>query len=294
LKASRISGFTLLEMLVALFITALAMTIVWQTFSVSIQAWRKGEDFLAEMQHGDFVMEMLADGLRSAAYFDASGDTYGFRLENRQDGKYPNDKLSWVKSGGAFLPRSAEIGRGLHRIDLSIEENDSGDPAVTARVYPHLAHKDEGEFYEGQSWEISSVVKGIDCRVYIEEDEDWSEEWEDTNSVPALLELTLYMDPLEGDDEPVKLSRAVQIPISRELKSGVIFDEAGRESGGATDAPQGEADAGSRAAAEAARRPSQDQSGRGRGAPTVGPAPEGAPGLRIQPGNPANPRRGGR
>lgn len=238
------SGFTLLEMLVALIILAIAMTIVWQTFSLTIKAWKKGEQFLAEMHHGDFVMEQLTEALRSAAYFDDSGGVYGFRLEDRETGRYPNDVLSWVKSGSAFMPPDATLAAGLHRVDFTVEPNDEGDPATFVCAYPHLADKDEDEFAEGESWEISSVVKGVDCRVYIEEEEDWSEQWENTNEIPALVELTLFMDPLEEGEDPVTVKRAVEIPISRDLKSGVIFDEGKKSREGPRDEE----------AAEAARR----------------------------------------
>lgn len=245
-------GFTLLEMLVALVILSMAMTIVWQTFSVAIAAWKKGENFLAEMHHGDFVMEQLSESLRSAAYFDESGGIYGFRLENRESGRYPNDELSWVKSGSGFMPPDADLASGLHRIDFTVDDNDEGERAVMARIYPHLADQEEDDFAAGKTWEISSVVKGVDCRVYVEDDEDWSDEWEDTNSIPALVEITLYMDPLEGDDDPVTMKRAIEIPISRELKSGVIFDESGKEK---------DSDAGAEAAAaERRRRDAQDRS----------------------------------
>jgi len=274
------AGFTLLEMLVALMILSMSMAIVWQTFSVSIKAWRKGENFLSEMHHGDFVMEQLTEALRSAAYFDQSGGIYGFRLENREEGKYPNDILSWVKSGTAFMPPDAKLGSGLHRVDFTVDNNDDGDAAVMARIYPHLADQDEDDFAAGETWEISEVVKGIDCRVYVEEDEEWSEEWEETNSIPALMELTLYMDPLEGEDKPVTVKRAVQIPISRELKSGVIFDEGGKTAGGTSDE---EAAAAARRAAAGEGRPDGGRSQPGGGARTAPRRPGGGDNARRPP-----------
>lgn len=283
MKARGTFGFTLLEMLVALVIVAMAMTIVWQSFTVAIRAWQRGSDFLTEMHHGDFVMEQLVESLRSAAYFDGAGDTYGFRLENRAEGRYPNDKLSWVKSGKGFMPYGSDLGEGLHRIDLSVEDDEEGEPAVTARIYPHLAEEDEEEYYEGETWQVSQTVKGIDCRVYLEEDEEWSEEWENSNSLPALVEITLYMDPLEGDDDPIRMARAIEIPISRELKSGVIFDEAGKE---ATSAGAGAAPAAGASGARGSRGAAAGASP-GRGAVPIG-VPRNVPG-----GTPSAPPRGG-
>lgn len=285
MRTGKKSGFTLLEMLVALIIVAMAMAIVWQSFTVAIKAWRKGGDFLTDMHHGDFVMEQLVESLRSAAYFDGSGDSYGFRLENRAEGRYANDKLSWVKSGKGFMPYRSDFGEGLHRIDLTVEDNDEGDPAVMARIYPHLADEDEDEYYEGETWEVSHVVKGIDCRVYIEEDEDWSEEWENSNSVPALVEITLFMDPLEEGEDPVEVKRAIVIPISRELKSGVIFDEAGKETGAdAADAVPADSEAAGGSGASAPRRPAANIApGNAPDRPTSGPSGTAPPAGGRQP-----------
>jgi prepilin-type N-terminal cleavage/methylation domain-containing protein len=231
-KKSDNRGFTLIEVLVSVLILTMAMAIVWQTFSMALNAWHKGETFLSQMHHGDFVIDQLTDALRSAAYFDESGGIYGFRLENRNSGEYPNDVLSWVKSGAGLMPQDAALARGLHRVDFTVDKNEDGEMVVMAHVYPHLADDDrDNEFGDGETWEISSVIKGINCRVYNEEDEEWSEEWENTNSIPAILEITLYMDPLEGDSEPVTIKRAVQIPISRELRAGVIFDESQKNTG---------------------------------------------------------------
>lgn len=222
------NGFTLVEVLIGLAIVAMAMTVVWQTFTVAINAWQRGDELINDLHHGDFVMEQLVQSLRSAAYFDGSGDIYGFRLEKRHDGRYPNDILSWVKSGKGLMPYGSRMAHGLHRVEFTVDRNERGDDAVTARIYPHLA-RDEDGFRDGEIWELSPYVKGIECRVYLREEEEWSDTWEQTNSVPSMIELTLYMEPLPGDTDPVKMMRIVQVPVSREQYSGVAFTEPGRE-----------------------------------------------------------------
>ncbi len=225
---SRADAFTLVEVLIGLAIVAMAMTVVWQSFTAAINAWQRGDELIKDLHHGDFVMDQLVQSLRSAAYFDGSGDIYGFRLEKRRDGRYPNDILSWVKSGSGLMPYGSRLAHGLHRVEFTVDRGEAGDDVVMVRVFPHLARDDE-DFAEGESWELSPYVQGVEARVYMLEEDEWSDTWDETNAVPSMIELTLYMEPLSGDTDPVKMSRIVQVPVSREQYSGISFSEPGRE-----------------------------------------------------------------
>lgn len=224
------AGFTLLELLVAMTILVIAFGVIWQTFSSTIGAWRRGSELLDELRHGDFVMEQLVSALRSAAFFESSPGKYGFTLKN-SDKTYPADKLSWVTASSAFMPPDSPLMNSLHRIVFSIEDGPDGDLAVAIRAYPQLADMEEDDV---DPWFVSSEVKGIDCRVYdlFAESPDWERDWEDTNSIPSLLEITLYMDPLEEYGEPVKIQRIIEIPVARKVDRKVEQDAGGEDTGG--------------------------------------------------------------
>ncbi|MDD3604693.1 MAG: type II secretion system protein [Kiritimatiellae bacterium] len=211
-------GFTLLEVLCAVAILATAMSVILGTFTVCVRAWTRGEEALDDLHHGDYVMEQLVSALRSAAWFGTSPGKYGFHLEDR-GGDYPQDMISWVTSGTAFLPQGSELAHGLHRLTVSIEDNEDGDDAVAIRSFPHLADlKDD----ESEPWFVSSVVKGLNCRIYNVEDEDWEDDWEDTNAIPQIVEITLYMDPLERYGDPITIKRMVQIPVAGAVEKRVL------------------------------------------------------------------------
>ena len=131
-------GFTLLELLIAMTILVIAMTIIFSTFSATLSAWEKGNEMLDDLHHGDFVMEQLVAALRSAAFFPTRPDKYGFRLKSRQRGNYPGDQISWVASGTAFIPNDSIFANGMYRITVSIDENDEGEPGVLVQAWPHL------------------------------------------------------------------------------------------------------------------------------------------------------------
>ncbi|HRZ10855.1 MAG TPA: prepilin-type N-terminal cleavage/methylation domain-containing protein [Kiritimatiellia bacterium] len=231
------AAFTLIEVLVAVAIMAVAFAIVWSTFTAAVNGWQRGTKLLDQLHRGDFVMEQLVLALRSAAFFSNRPDKYGFRLDESGGGEGSRDTMSWVTSGMAFLPPDSPLANGLHRLEFGLDTDDEGRPAVAIRAWPHLADEEESDV-KGEPWFVSTEIKGFRCRTYNAEDEKWEHEWENTNSVPRLVELTLYLQPFEDYEEPQKIQRLVEIPIAPPL------DEAAKssgEAGGAAETPTPEA-----------------------------------------------------
>ena len=200
-------GFTMLELLVALTVLVLAFSIIWSTFSGTVKAWRRGSQLIDELHHGDFVMEQLVAALRSAAFFPSKPEKFGFWLDDNGD----RDEISWVTSGSTFMPPGSPLAQGLHRLMVTIDSDKNGDDSFTVRAFPHLKEEmDEGDV---DAWHISSRIKGLSVRTWNAEDEVWEDEWEDTNTIPGLVEVTLLMEPIEKYDEPVKMMRLVEIPM---------------------------------------------------------------------------------
>ncbi len=239
-RASR-AGFTLVELLVALAVTALAFAIVWQTFAAVTRAWRRGGQVADEIRHGDFVMDQLVSALRSAAYFPLKPDRYGLWLENRGD----RDQLSWVTSGTAFIPPDSPLAMGVHRIMVGIEPNRDGDDAFTVRAFAHLSEEMDKD--DADAWSISPRVKGLDVRTWNAQEQRWEDEWEDTNKIPGLIEVTLFMTPIERYEPPIKIARLVQLPL------GPLVTNTAPVATGQPGAPAGSTNAA--AGAGAGRRP---------------------------------------
>ena len=236
-RVTRVSAaFTLLELLIALTLLTTAMTIIVSTFMATLNAWRRGQDLLEGLHQGDFVMDQLVSALRSAAFFNTAPDKYGFYLDSRGGGRYPQDTVSWVATGTAFLPEDSPLARGLHRLEISIDRS-AREEGFAVRAVPHLIPLEDAT---EEPWIISTEIKGVSCRVWDKEREDWSDEWEFTNSVPRLVELTLYLEPFEQYGDPVKLVRVVEIPLgSHEDMGAKTYETAARRPGEDRQAPGG-------------------------------------------------------
>ena len=217
------TGFTFIELLIALAIMVTAFTLIFTIFSGAVSAWRRGTETMTKLHHGDFVMEQLVQSLRSMAFFTSVPEFYEFRLEKGNAGGNPADRLSWVTSSAALMPLDSEFSEGLKRVSVGIERTPRHGYGVEVRGMPHLAEEEDAEY---ESWFISTRVRGLRCRVYDDEDGRWMERWEETNSIPSLIEITLFVEE-DGDRyaPPLQMRRAVTIPIAPAVTNRVDFSE---------------------------------------------------------------------
>lgn len=211
-------GFTLLEILVAIVILAIAMGVAWQTLAGATRAWTSARQMLDQTHHGDFALTQLSAALRSMVFFDSQPERYGFRMERNSEGM-GEQTISWVTASRAFLPNGTEFQNGLHRIEIGAGRDDEGHEGLKVSVWRHLAPDEER--VEKQSWIISEVVQGLRCAVYDPESEQWDTQWEQTNAIPSLLEITLYAAAPDPTDDPIEYRQLIEIPIGRPITNRV-------------------------------------------------------------------------
>lgn len=311
-------GFTLLEILVSVAILAAITGITFLAFALVTQAWRRGMVLSDDLHHGDFVLEQLVMGLRSAYYRgSANADSpYGFIIEDEGDDPYSSDKISWVKLGGALVGRDAVFAGSPHRIEFYVDEDETGARAAVIRAWRLLGQPEEFDPDEDvEPVFIARKVTGFNCRMKDPESEDivgldgieWIDEWEGdgrTNRLPKIVEITLWMEPLDEGEPPIEMKRVLEIPLAalswdRGTSSG---SSSGTSSGGsATPQVPGGAIPGASVPGRVpnlpggGRPPSLPGGGRPPGMPGRGPVPGGAmPGASSGPRNlapPSTPRR---
>ena len=232
------AGFTLIELLAALVIFSLAMAMAAGTFWSVSKAWTRGGELLEQLHYGEFAMEQLVTALRGAAWFPSKPEAFGFWLDNRGGtGKSAANEASWVTSGSAFLPPDSPFQNGLHRISVTVDSA-QGERGLVVRAWPHLADPEDFDARDAEAWLVCPEVEGFACEWYDFEKETWSQDWEETNSLPKLVRVTLTMKERENFDENLELQRLVELEVAPELP--------GREKRDRAPAPaEGEAPSGS-------------------------------------------------
>jgi len=205
-------GFTLIEMLVALAIFSLAAAMAAAAFWSVTKAWSRGGEMLEQLHYGDFAMEQLVTAMRGAAWFPSKPVAFGFWLDERGGtGKSAANQVSWVTSGTAFLPPDSPLQNGLHRLSVTVDSV-GGERGLVVRAWPHLA--EDFKESDAEPWLICPEVEGFACEWYDFEQEDWSQKWEETNSLPKLVRLTLTMKQRKDFDENLELQRLVELEVA--------------------------------------------------------------------------------
>lgn len=212
-------GFTLLELLLAVAILSGVMVVTFLTFSAGTTAWRRGMALAENLHHGDFAVDQLVMALRSA-YFPEGGAAqgqYGFTLEDQEEGAYPADRISWVKLGTALVGQDGELAGSAHRVIVDIGEDDDYD-GLRVRAWRLQGQSDLFDPEQDVAPQVlSRRVRGLNCRVAYQrkdDDIDWLDTWEETNRLPTVVELTVFLEPLEERGDPVELKRIIGIPVA--------------------------------------------------------------------------------
>ena len=227
IRRHRRAAFTLIELLVALAIFSLVSAMSGGIFWSITKAWNRGGEMLEQLQYGEFAMEQLVTALRGAAWFPSKPEAFGFWLDPRGGtSRTAANEISWVTSGTAFLPPDSPFQHGLHRLSVTVEG--SGEKrGLMVKAWPHLAEEEDRRAVE--SWLVAPEVNGLSCEWYDFEDERWSQDWEETNSLPKLVRVTLTMRKRKDFDESLELQRLVELEVAPDLPGG---ERRGRSRGG--------------------------------------------------------------
>lgn len=230
------SGFTLLELMVAMVILVIALSIAFQAFSGTIRGWKRGTEIMENLKHGEFAMLQLANALNSTVYFSNDKKSYGFIKEfgGGTDG-FPADSISWVTASSSFIPPNSPFRHGPHRLRVYIDTTDDGKTALFASAMPTLADEDD---FEEEPILVTTGIQGIECKVYDKELDDWVSEWEEENSIPQRIKISLYVQPDDDDDEPIIFSRVIEIPVAASVELRLKGPTSGAEGGGDRNNPE--------------------------------------------------------
>ena len=216
--SKRRSGFTLLELIVALTLLVVAMSIAFQAFSGTMQGWKRGTEVIDGIKHGDFAMTQLKAALNSTIYFFNNRKTYAFTLEKESFGRLPTDRISFVTSSGAMMPYDSPFAQGPHRLTLYIDDEE-GAPALYAIALPAVPNaEDEEDEIETDPILVSTAIQGLEILIWDEETEDWIEEWEPENSVPERIKVTIWVASDREDEEPIAFFRVLELPVASSLQ----------------------------------------------------------------------------
>jgi len=235
IPARHFSAFTLIEVMVAIAIFMLLVTALYATWVLILRSSGVAQEAAAQVQRQRIAIRTIEDSLTCIQSFQASMQYYAFTVENGD-----KSTLSYVARVPDVFPRNGRFGDfNLRRLTFSVEpaaaaaggsetEND-----LVLRQYPMLMDMDEDE-------KVTPLVLARNVKDFIVECWDtnhleWSDEWDDTNSIPPMIRVKLTLGGNATDTgtaaPTLSITREIAVPsgtLPSAAQNGAVMPGGGR------------------------------------------------------------------
>lgn len=205
-------GFTLLELLVALGIVAVLVTVLYETFSAVLQSTKQVEEVAEMDQMARISLGVLTNELRSA-YWRSEGDqptSFIFIGMDGESGGRPSDTLRFTTLS------QSRTGAGIG--DPSLSEVEYELITVPGTETAVLMHREETNLLSLsektlEQFELAEQVSGLNFRYF--DGENWADEWSasDQKRLPKAVEIQILFKDLTGRERP--FTTQTDIPIGQ-------------------------------------------------------------------------------
>lgn len=183
----RHGGFTLLEVMLAVSILALMVTVTYTLWNTALTGWRRGTAALEEVQRDRIVLEALENLTRAAVFFPAHPDFYTVRGTVTPG---LGSTVSFVTASPWGLPESHAMLRGLRRVTIGLRLDERGRLYLGMVNSPAVMLSEEPE--RDAVWQVlSREVLGFEVRYRDPRFNTWVTEWQETHLVPSALEYSV-------------------------------------------------------------------------------------------------------
>ncbi len=183
----RAKGFTLLEIIVALFVLGLVVSAIYSSWMAVVRGAETGKKAAAAVQRSRIAVRTLEDALTSARMFAADLDYYSFEAQNGDEAS-----LSFVSRLSDSFPRSGKFGPfNVRRLTFSIEPGPDSGNQLVLRQNPILMDLDIDE--KEHPLVLAKNVAKFGMEFWDVRKADWLDEWTLTNQLPTLVRITLEL-----------------------------------------------------------------------------------------------------
>jgi type II secretion system protein J len=182
-------GFTLIEILMALGIFGLVLMAIYASWTAILKASKSGLEAAAQAQRERIAIHTIEEALTASRSFAADLQHYGFVGENGSEAV-----LSFVARLPKSFPRSGKFGDlDVRRVTFAVESGRDAQRELVLRQSPILMEFDQDE--KEHPLVLAKNVKELLLEFWDTTKGDWMEEWNQTNSLPKMMKVTLRLAP---------------------------------------------------------------------------------------------------
>lgn len=207
------SGFTLLEVMLAVMLLAAVMTAIYFTWTAGLQGWKSGAEAADSLQKTRAILDGVGEMLRGAVYYDQSDEDevndalYALEGIHGTYGDNDADSVTFVTMSSRFLrPYEAER-MPWRRVRFSLEQDEQRRPFLAMFSFNALGTEED----EPLPQKLSDDVIGFRVRYYDQDVDEWEEDWSDATSLPSQVEVTITYQ-LEGGAKHVVQQCVTPLP----------------------------------------------------------------------------------
>jgi prepilin-type N-terminal cleavage/methylation domain-containing protein len=179
-------AFTLVEIMLAIFIFAGVLAAIYSSWSAILRSTRAGQTAAAEVQRKRIAILALEEALNSVQMFGQNARFYSFEALSSREESY----LSLVARVPRSFPRSGKFAdQVVRRLTFTLRPDATGQPELELRQQPLLFEPDRDE-------DENPLVLARDIRLFTLEfwgprSREWETEWTTTNQLPRMVRFSL-------------------------------------------------------------------------------------------------------
>jgi type II secretion system protein J len=196
-------------MLIAISIFSLVLTAIYSSWTAILRSAKSGHQLAATVQRSRIVVRVLEDSLGSAMSFAQNNVYYGFVGQNGSEAS-----LSFVARLSKSFPRSGKFGDlDVRRVTFAIEPGPMSGKQLVLRQCPLMMDWDIDE--KNHPLVLAKNVKDFQMQFWDQRQQDWVDEWKQTNSLPKGIMVTLRLaDTALAQAAQEEVTRIIQLPAN--------------------------------------------------------------------------------
>lgn len=218
----RVAAFTLIEMLLAIVIFGMVLSLLYSSWRIILQSNAAGLKLAADAQRTRLAMQTVEEALSSAVLFAGNATNYVFLADSA--GRYAS--LSFVAHLGDSFPGSGRFdGERVRRLWFTVENNREGIPELVLRQNSMLGVMDD--LQQAFPIVLAKHLSAFQVEFWDERRREFSAEWLQSNRLPAVVLISMEIAPpagRTGTRPPEVMTRLVRLPavgVANEAQGGV-------------------------------------------------------------------------
>jgi len=184
LKRHKISGFTLLEVMLAMTLLSIMVTLLFASLKISAESWNKGEAKIAEVNEKAVVYQFFKRHLPAIQplWGEFSEDERIFSFQGERD------KFQFVSTFPASAGR-----KGLQLFEIVFDKPEDHVKVILKPFYPTT---DEQEWQQEEVILLTHVTEfkiTYFAREMLNSEGEWLDSWMEKEQLPALIKIKIVL-----------------------------------------------------------------------------------------------------